>query len=281
MNRVVAGLKDTKVYVDDLIIHSETWESHLEQIELLFQRLVEFNLTVNLVKSEIGHATVIFLGHIVCQGKVSPVQAKVEAISKLPPPVNKKGVMRFLRVTGYYRKFCPIFADVVTPLTNLLRKETKFQWFNLCQAAFQKIKNVLMSSPVLQAPNFSKAFSLATDASDVGFGAMLTQKDDGGVDHPVAYYSKKFDKHQVNYSTIEKEALALQRSLEHFEVYIQASPHTAEVYTDHNPLTFVNKMKTKSRRLLNWSLAMQEYNLNINHIKGKDNIIPDALSRSC
>ena len=110
---------------------------------------------------------------------------------------------------------------------------------------------------------------------------MLTQKDDGGVDHPVAYYSKKLDKHQVNYSTIEKEALALQRSLEHFEVYLQASPHTVEVYTDHNPLTFVNKMKTKSRRLLNWSLAMQEYNLNINHMKGKDNIIPDALSRSC
>ena len=89
---------------------------------------------------------------------------------------------------------------------------------------------------------------------------MLTQKDDGGVDHPVAYYSKKLDKHQVNYSTIQKEALASQRSLEHFEVYLQASPHTVEVYTDNNPLTFVNKMKTKSRRLLNWSLAMQEYN---------------------
>ena len=138
-----------------------------------------------------------------------------------------------------------------------------------------------MSSPVLQAPDFSKPFNLATDASDVGFGAMFTQKDDGGVDHPVANYSKKLEKHQVTYSTIEKEALALQRSLEHFEVYLQASPHTMEVYTDHNPLAFVNQMKTKSGSLLNWNLAMQEYNLNINHIKGKDNIIPDAQSRSC
>ena len=87
----------------------------MEQIELLFQRLVEFNLTVNLVKSEIGHATVIFPGHVVGQGQVSPVQAKVEAISKLHPHVNRKGVMRFLGMTGYYRKFCPNFADVVAP----------------------------------------------------------------------------------------------------------------------------------------------------------------------
>ena len=160
MNRVVAGLKDIEVYVDDFIIHSETWESHFEQIELLFQRLVEINSTVNLVKSEIGHATVIFLGHAVGHFQVSPVQAKFEAISKLPPPVNKKGVMIFLGMTGYYRKFCPNFADVVAPLTNLLRKETKFQWCKLCQAAFQKNKNFLMSSPVLQAPDFSKPLAL-------------------------------------------------------------------------------------------------------------------------
>ena len=94
---------------------------------MLFQRLVEFNLTVDLAKSEIGHATVIFLGHVVAQGQVSLVQARVEAISKLPLPVNKKEVMRFLGMTGYYRKFCPNFADVVAPLTNLLRKMTKFR----------------------------------------------------------------------------------------------------------------------------------------------------------
>jgi len=120
---------------------------------------------------------------------------------------------------------------------------------------------------------------LFVDASDVGVGAVLLQEDSSGVDHPVCYYSKKLDCHQKNYSTNEKETLALLLSLQHFEVHVGSTTTPVKVFTDHNPLVFINKMKNRNQRLIRWSLALQEYNLDINHIKGRDNVMADALSR--
>ena len=118
------------------------------------------------------------------------------------------------------------------------------------------------------------------DASDIGCGAVLLQEDEEGIDHPVCYFSRKFDKHQKNYSTIEKETLALILALQHFNVYVETAHFPVIVYTDHNPLTFINKMHNKNQRLVRWSLILQEYMLDIRHIRGKDNVIADALSRS-
>ena len=128
------------------------------------------------------------------------------------------------------------------------------------------------------APDFDKCFKLAVDASDVGIGAVLLQ-DNNGIDHPVCYFSKKFNKHQKNYSTIEKECLALILAIQQFKVYLTSSTSPIVVFSDHNPLSFLHKLKNKNQRLLRWSLLLQEFNLDIRHIKGKDNIIPDALSR--
>ncbi|MDA3067896.1 Ty3/Gypsy family RNase HI domain-containing protein [Campylobacter sp. JMF_01 NE2] len=141
------------------------------------------------------------------------------------------------------------------------------------------LKAILKSTPVLLAPDFNKCFKLAVDASDVGAGAVLIQEDDNGIDHPVCYFSKKFNTQQRNYSTIEKECLALILAIQHFEVYLTSSPMPIVVFSDHNPLSFLHKLKNKNQRLLRWSLMLQEYNLEIRHIKGRDNIIPDALSR--
>ena len=129
------------------------------------------------------------------------------------------------------------------------------------------------------APYFDKCFKLAVDAGDVGIGAVLLQEDNNGIDHPVCYFSKKFNKHQKNYSTIEKECLALSLAPQQFEVYLTSSTSPIIVFSDHNPLRFLNKLKNNNQRLLRWSLLLQEFNLDIRHIKGKDNIIPDALSR--
>ena len=156
----------------------------------------------------------------------------------------------------------------------------RFKWTSDCQNAFDKLKAILRSEPVLLAPNFNKEFKLAVDASDVGAGGVLLQEDDNGVDHPVCYFSKKFNKHQKNYSTVEKECMSLILALQHFEVYLTSSSSPIVVFSDHNPLTFIHKMKNKNYRLLRWSLLLQEYNLDIRHIRGKDNIIPDALSRA-
>ncbi len=130
---------------------------------------------------------------------------------------------------------------------------------------------------MLLAPNFAKDFTLFVDASDIGVGSVLMQTDDNNVYHPVCYFSKKLDKHQKQYSTIEKEALALLTSVKFFEVYIGTDP--VKVYTDHNPLTFLSRMRNQNRRLTNWFLCLQEYNLDIKHIAGRDNVISDCLSR--
>ena len=182
-------------------------------------------------------------------------------------------------MAGYYRKFCRNFSVIAEPLTNLLRKGTKFVWNEKCHLAFDKLKAILKSTPVLLAPDFDKCFKLAVDASDTGAGAVLIQEDDNGVDHPVCYFSKKFNKQQRNYSTTEKEYLALILVIQHCEVYITSCQSSIVVFSDHNPLSFLHKLKDKNQRLLRWSLLLQEYSLDIRHIKGKDNIIPDALSR--
>ena len=188
--------------------------------------------------------------------------------------------MRFLGMARYYRKFCKNFSEVTAPLTEL-KKNVKYHWSETCQKSFDKVKNLLCLEPVLTAPDFSKPFRLAVDASDVGAGAVLLQCDNEDIEHPICYFSKKFNVHQKNYSTIEKECLALILAIQHFDIYISSSSKPTVVYTDHNPLVFLHKMKNKNRRLLNWSLMLQEHNLQIEHVKGKDNICADALSRSC
>ena len=279
VNKLVDGLYGCEAYIDDVIIYGNSWEEHYRRLQAVFKRFSEANLTVNLSKSEFGHAEVIFLGHVVGSGQVKPVTVKIQALINYPVPTNKQQVMRFLGMAGYYRRFCRNFSVVTAPLTNLLKKCQEYQWTPDCQAAFQKVKMMLSSKPILRAPDFQKQFYLMVDASDTGAGAVLMQCDDLGIEHPVCYFSRKFDQHQKNYSTIEKEALALLLALQHFDVYLNTTVFPIVVYTDHNPLVFVNKMKNNNQRLLRWSLLYQEFNIEIHHVRGKDNVIADALSR--
>jgi hypothetical protein len=280
MNRVICGLEGCVIYIDDAIIYSDTWEEHVQRIRAFFDRLMEANLTVNLAKSEFAQAFVTYLGHVVGQGQVKPREAKIQSIVSYPVPTTRKELMRFLGMAGYYRKFCSNFSDIVIPLTNLLGKQATFCWSTSCQQAFERVKAILMNSPVLSAPDFEKPFKLAVDASDLGVGAVMFQEDTQGIEHPICFFSKKLNKHQKNYSTIEKETLALILALQHFEVYVSSGPFPVEIFTDHNPLTFLSKMKNHNQRLLRWSLFLQEYNLEIRHIRGKENVVADALSRA-
>merc|ERR1711893_191669 len=216
------------------------------------KRLDDANLTINLVKSEFGQATVSY----------------------------RRGVRRFLGMVGYYRKCCSNLAEVALPLTDLLKKERTFDWTEQCQQAFDKLKLVLKSSPVLLAPDTRRQFELMVDASDQTMGAVLIQRSEDGDLHPVAYFSKKFLMYQKNYSTVEKEALGLISALLHFEVYLRHPVHEVIVHTDHNPLVFLRHTKGKNQRLLRWSLVLQEFPLRIVHVPGRDNVIADTLSRN-
>ncbi|TKS65155.1 Retrovirus-related Pol polyprotein from transposon 17.6 [Collichthys lucidus] len=192
---------------------------------------------------EFGQATVTYLGKVVGRGQVRPVHTKVEAMLSFPVPSSRRELHRFLGMAGYYRSFCKNFSAVAAPLTDLL-------------------------SP-----------KLSVDASDAGAGAVLLQEGIDGVEHPISYFSKKFNKHQRVYSIIEKEALALTLALRHFEVYVGSANSPTVVYTDHNPLVFVNQMQNTNQRLMRWALFLQSWNIVIKHVKGRDNILADTLSR--
>ncbi|XP_037803946.1 uncharacterized protein LOC119598371 [Penaeus monodon] len=265
--------------IDQVGKANENWVEHLERLQALFERLATANLTVNLAKSDFAHARVTYLGYEVGQGQVKPLNSKIDAIEKYPVPKSKREVMRFLGMAGYYRRFVKNFSDIVAPLTDLLKKRVKFIWSDSCEKAFKTVKAMLMSSPILISPDFEKGFILYVDASDTGAGAVLCQADAAGVDHPVCYFSKKFNKHQINYSTIEKETLALILAVRHFEIYLYPTKEAVKIYTDHNPLTFISKMSCKNQRILRWSLELQKYNLSVYHIRGKENVLADALSR--
>lgn len=279
MNTVLANIPRCTAYLDDVVVYSEDWQDHINTLRQVFERMRDATLTVNLAKCEFAQATITYLGMEVGHGKVRPVNAKVQAVINFPPPRSRKELRRFLGMAGYYRGFCKNFAIVATPLTNLLSVNKVFKWSKEAQDAFDKLKEFLCCEPVLAAPNPSKSFKLEIDASQFGAGAVLIQEDEHGTNHPVSYFSRKFNKHQVNYSTIEREALALVLALQHFEVYVGATPTPVIVYTDHNPLVFLNRVYNQNQRLMRWSLILQGYHLQMRHKKGKENKMADALSR--
>lgn len=279
MQKVLSDVPKCEAYIDDVVLYSDSWVEHMDNLELLFTRLSDASLTVNLAKCEFAKGEVTYLGKKVGQGSVRPVEAKVSAIIDYPSPSNKRELRRFLGMCGYYRNFCNNFSSVVTPLTDLLSDKRTFAWSSECEHAFVSAKDLLCYAPVLKAPEFHHPFKLHVDASSVGAGAVLLQEDNMGIDHPVCYFSKKFSKCQNNYSTIEKEALALVLALQHFEVYLGGSSVPIVVFTDHNPLTFLSRMCNANQRLMRWALIVQEYNLDIRHLKGTENVVADALSR--
>ena len=128
INNVLRDFPGCEAYIDDVVFYSDTWNEHFGIMYELFERLKKANLTVNLCKSDFCQATIKYLGHVVGQGSVKPIFAKVESIMNFPIPANKKQLMRFLGMAGFYRKFCKNFSTIVYPLTNLLKKRVNFKW---------------------------------------------------------------------------------------------------------------------------------------------------------
>uniref|UniRef100_A0A1X7SIY1 Reverse transcriptase RNase H-like domain-containing protein n=1 Tax=Amphimedon queenslandica TaxID=400682 RepID=A0A1X7SIY1_AMPQE len=189
-------------------------------------------------------------------------------------------VRAFLGLAGYYRKFIPNFASIAVALTDCTKKAapTTVQWDTHCNTAFITLKELLCRAPVLNSPDFNRPFILQTDASDRGVGAVLSQLDDSGQEHPVAYFSKKLLPREEKYSTIEKECLAIKLGVKAFQVYLLGKQF--QIQTDHRALVWLNNMKDKTSRLTRWSLALQPFDFTIVHRVGKANVNADALSRA-
>ncbi|CAM4602147.1 unnamed protein product [Caretta caretta] len=276
---LLAGLGEYAVaYLDDVAIFSDSWADHLEHLQKVLERIREAGLTVKAKKCQIGLNRVTYLGHQVGQGTISPLQAKVDAIQKWPVPKSKKQVQSFLGLAGYYRRFVPHYSQIAAPLTDLTKKKqpNAVQWTGKCQKAFNKLKATLMSDPVLRAPDFDKPFLVTTDASEHGVGAVLMQKGPDQEFHPVVFLSKKLSERESNWSVTEKECYAIVYALEKLRPYVWG--RRFHLQTDHAALKWLHTVKETNKKLLRWSLALQDFDFDIQHISGASNKVADALS---
>ena len=277
MEEVCQDLPNSMAYIDDVITASEGFNNHLKDLKSVFQRLRTAKLKIKPSKCKFGCSEIKFLGFIVSRAGIKVCQSRSESIKNYPRPKNAKAIQRFIGLINYYRKFIKDFSIIASPLTQLTRKNVPFTWTNKCDEAFEKLKECLLSPPILIYPDHTKRFKITTDASNIGLGAILSQEDDEGVDRVVAYASRKLKPAEVNYSTTEQELLAIVYAVEKFRPYIYGQ--TFDLVTDHKPLIHLNTSSSKSARLTRWKLGLAEYSFDIRYKPGKDNINADVLSR--
>ena len=280
MDRLLWDVGDyAAAYLDDVVIHSTTWEEHLEHVRNILQKLREAGLTVKPTKCQFARSRCAYLGHIVGGGEIRPDERKIQCVKGFATPTHKRQVRAFLGLTGYYRKFIPNYATLAAPLTDLTRKAcpNRVAWDDKCETAFNALKTQLCSSPILRSPDFERPFILQTDASERAVGAVLSQVDDVGEEHPNAFFSRKLLPREERYSTVEKECLAIKLALQAFRVYLLGRQFT--VQTDHRSLEWLHRFRDTNARLTRWSLALQPYKFTVKHRAGTANGNADALSR--
>lgn len=278
MNNVLVGLQGLKcfVYLDDIVIYGNSLQDHNIKLKEVFERLTKHNLKLQPNKCEFLKTEVMYLGHLITQDGVKPDPKKIESVKNYPVPKSPKDIKSFLGLAGYYRRFIENFSKLSQPLTKLLKKEEPFIWTSLQQHSFETLKAKLCEEPILQYPDFSSTFNLTTDASNFAIGSVLSQ----GIGHddlPIAYASRILNKSETNYSTTEKELLAIVWSVKHFRPYLYGRKF--KIITDHKPLTWLMNVKDPGSRLVRWRLLLEEYDYEIVYKQGKLNQNADALSR--
>lgn len=265
------------VYLDDIVIVTQTFEKHLEVLEEVFRRLLDANLSVNQGKCQFCVPSMKYLGYVVDRNGLHVDPDKVRAMLNLPVPTNAREVRRVVGTFSWYRRFIPEFSTIIAPLTALTRKRQKFQWTSECEESFQKIKECLVAAPVLNCPDYSLPFVVQTDASGYGIGAVLTQPHPDG-DRVISYLSRSLSRQERQYSTTERECLAVIYAVEKLRPYLEGVSFT--VITDHYSLKWLLTLKDPTGRLARWSVRIQQYDFTIVHRKGSDHVIPDMLSRA-
>ena len=278
MDNVLRGLQNEicAVYLDDIVIFSTSLQEHIERLRLIFERLRKSNLKIQLDKCEFLRKEVGYLGHIITPDGVKPNPEKIHAIKNFPIPKTQKEIKSFLGLIGYYRKFIPDFAKITKPLTQCLKKNAHIIIDNNYLKAFNTCKDLLINSPILQYPDFSKKFILTTDASNVALGAVLSQGNLSS-DKPIAFASRTLNESEQKYSTIEKELLAIVWACKYFRPYLFGRKFI--IYTDHRPLIWLFNLKEPNSKLVRWRLRLEEFDYEIAYKKGKYNTNADALSR--
>ena len=278
-------------YIDDIIIFSKTKEQHFERLEIVFKRLIKHGLKLKLKKCEFFKPEVFFLGHRISKNGFRPDETKLEAVKNYPCPTTVTELKGFLGLVGYYRRFIKSFAKIADPLHRLLKKDVelinkKLPWNDACQKAFELLKEMLITAPVLAFPDFSPdagQFILHTDASLLGLGAVLEQvQPDGKTIKPVAFVNRSLTPAEKHVSITELEAGAVQFAFRKLRPYLIGGKRF-KLYTDHISLRWLllnGLSHLASSKLIRWCLELQEYDFEVIHRPGVINKVPDALSRA-
>lgn len=261
------------VYLDDILVFSTSLQEHILSLRKIFQRLSEYNLKVQVDKCNFFKRESEYLGHIITPDGIRPNPLKINVIQKIALPKTIKEIRSFLGLTGFYRKFIKDYSRIALPMISYLKKGSTLNINDQNYIdSFNKLKKILCSTPVLAYPDFDRIFVLTTDASNRALGAVLSQNG-----HPIAFSSRTLNEHECNYSAIEKELLAIVWSVKYFRPYLFGRKF--KVQTDHRPLVWLNSLKEPNMKLQRWKIQLNEYDFDVEYIKGRTNKVADFLSR--
>ena len=284
INEVLSGLTFAFGYLDDILVYSPDMETHLKHLRILFERLRSADLKLKEVKCNFLKKHIQYLGHIISGEGITPVPEKLESIQNMLPPTTPKEVKQFLGLIGYYRKFVPRFSDLARPLNALTRKETVFEWTQICQESFELLKTSLMTEPILTYPDPNLPYVLFTDASKYAWACVLTQEKTHVVNdkevqilHPITYMSGLFKGSQMNWACLTKEAYAIYMSIKKLAYYLEDADITLR--SDHLPLKKFLAKNTLNSKVNNWAIEISPFRITFEYIKGIKNTLADTMSR--
>ena len=279
MNKVLGDLVPNicLVYLDDIIIFSNTFEDHLEHLSSVFNRLRVANLKIKPAKCHLLRTEVTYLGFNFSGAGVTPDSSKYAVVRDWPTPTSLSEVRSFVGFATYYRRFVPQFASIAAPLNRLSEKYAVFQWNDECEEAFQLLKAKLISPPTLAYPDVNRQFILDTDASNVAMGAVLSQVNELGEECVIAYASKALTKSQRKQGSTRKELLAVVTFTSYFRHYLLGAPFILR--TDHKALIWLHSFRDTDGLLARWIERLAIFDYVVTHRPGKLHSNADALSR--
>ena len=278
MNKIFAKELDAfiLVFLDDILIYSETLEEHYEHIRQTLNKLREHKFYGRLHKCEFIKNEVEYLGFQVSSDGVRPSYDKVKAVAEWPTPSCVKDIRSFLGLASFYRKFIRHFSAIASPLTELTKDGQKWRFEKNETQAFLQLKAALINAPVLRLPDFSRPFVVTTDANLVSVGAILEQDFGHGL-QPVAYESKKLSTAEQRYGAYERELLGIVWAVGKWKHFLQ---NHFVIQTDHSTLTSLPNQKAVNRRVWKWIALLQDYDMEIRHIPGLKNKADPLTRRS-
>jgi hypothetical protein len=260
------------VFIDDILIYSKNEEEHAQHLRIMLTRLREHQLYAKFSKCTFWLGEIQFLGHVLSAKGIAVDPSKVKDILEWKPPTTVHQVQSFLGLASYYRRFIPDFSKLVKPITSLLKNETKFHWSSKCNEAFEQLKVLLTTAPVLAQPDINKPFDVYCDASGSGLGCVLMQE--GQV---IAYASRQLRRHEEHYPTHDLELAAVVHALKIWRHYLLGN--ICHIYTDHKSLKYIFTQSELNMRQRQWLKLIKDYELEIHYHPDKANVVADALSR--